>query len=259
MDLSRLATKVSQLSHLPPLDQREKLARGFTICTYLILSTILSLPTRQFRTLLFLAFTLTAAIALPSRTTRSPAHDYWFGILFAGSVIRGVDYIILTNAEKDFYHVDGNGAPEKTPWRRGTPSWSPAKWLWAASIWLNNRGVNWSWEVKNIRPKPAAGYPIWKFILNMLFRTFAVALLVDFTGNGYLSAFGRPSSFYGEPLWPNQCLLAWISFAHMAFHLDMSYSLSAVVLTLVGFYSPRDWPPLFGLVTDSWTVRRFWG
>jgi len=98
-----------------------------------------------------------------------------------------------------------------------------------------------------------------RFALNMLLRTLVLALLIDFTGNGYLSAFGQPSGFYTEPFWPNQCFLAWIALTHVGLHLDMSYSLSAAVLTLMGVYSPRDWPPLFGPVAGSWTVRRFWG
>jgi hypothetical protein len=93
----------------------------------------------------------------------------------------------------------------------------------------------------------------------MLFRIFILALLIDFVGNGYLFAYGRPSNFYTQPFWPNQILLAWMSLAHVWAHLDVSYSVAALITTALGIYSPRDWPPLFGSISDSWTVRRFWG
>ncbi|KAH0545196.1 hypothetical protein FGG08_000650 [Glutinoglossum americanum] len=163
-------SKLSQMYNLPPLDERQPVVRGFMAGLYLGLITILSLPYRWLRIFLFLAFALPVAMKLPHTTTGDPARDYWLGTLFIGSVYRGFDYIVLTNVDKEFYKVEGsrkyskpekNGEKEKEPRRGGMQTWSLAKWLWCASVWANNRGINCSWEVKNIGPKPRVGYPVW--------------------------------------------------------------------------------------------------
>lgn len=41
--------------------------------------------------------------------------------------------------------------------------------------------------------------------------------------------------------------------------LSMVYNIIAVVSVTVGFYEPGDFPPLFGLWRDAYTLRRFWG
>jgi hypothetical protein len=157
--VSRITMDIlSQILSLPPLESRKPLPRGFTLFLFLTLTTTLSLPPRPFRKLLFLAIILPTALTLPHLATSATSNDYWFGILFFGSVYRGIDYIILSHAEKEFYVV---GRGEKTPWRRGVGNWSLEKWMWAARIWANNRGVGWSWEVKNIGPKPPVGFPVW--------------------------------------------------------------------------------------------------
>jgi hypothetical protein len=172
MDLSRLSimSKLSQMYNLPPLDERQPVVRGFMPGLYLGLTTILSLPHRRLRIFSFLALALPVAMKLPYTTTGDPAKDLWLGTLFIGLVYRGLDYIVLTNADKEFYKVEGSGKysesernreEEKEPRRGGVEAWSLVKWLWCASVWVNNRGVNCSWEVKNIGPKPRVGYPVW--------------------------------------------------------------------------------------------------
>ncbi|KAH0556308.1 hypothetical protein GP486_005766 [Trichoglossum hirsutum] len=169
MDLSGLSpimSKLSQMYNLPPLDERKPVVRGFTAGLYLVLATILSLPHRRLRIFLFLSLALPVAMKLPHTTAGDPARDYWLGTLFVGSVYRGLDYIVLTDADRQLYRVaeggrkseKNRGEKEKEP---RAQTWSLAKWLWCASVWANNRGVNCSWEVTNIEPKPRVGYPVW--------------------------------------------------------------------------------------------------
>ena len=80
------------------------------------------------------------------------------------------NYIVLTNADEEFYEVEGSGKyskseknreKEKELRRRGMQTWSLTKWLWCAGVWVNHRGINCSWKVKNIGSKPRVGYPVW--------------------------------------------------------------------------------------------------
>ncbi|KZP03388.1 hypothetical protein FIBSPDRAFT_1017840, partial [Athelia psychrophila] len=41
--------------------------------------------------------------------------------------------------------------------------------------------------------------------------------------------------------------------------LSLYYSLFALLSVAVGFYQPKDFPPVFGRWRDSYTLRRFWG
>ncbi|KAH0562493.1 hypothetical protein GP486_002814 [Trichoglossum hirsutum] len=93
----------------------------------------------------------------------------------------------------------------------------------------------------------------------MLLKAFFTYLLNDFTGNAYVYAYGAPSNPHTLPFWPNRALLVWTFWIRTWLQLDMAHSLVAAGTTLWGVYSPRDWPPMFGLPWDLWTLRRFWG
>ncbi|KAH8599969.1 hypothetical protein B0O99DRAFT_346833 [Bisporella sp. PMI_857] len=41
--------------------------------------------------------------------------------------------------------------------------------------------------------------------------------------------------------------------------LTMAHSVLAFATVLLRFYEPRDWRPLFGSITELYSVRRFWG
>ncbi|KAF4830536.1 Signal peptidase complex catalytic subunit SEC11 [Colletotrichum tropicale] len=41
--------------------------------------------------------------------------------------------------------------------------------------------------------------------------------------------------------------------------LESYHALLSTTFVLLGIDNPADWPPLFGSITDAWTVKRFWG
>ncbi|KAI8169912.1 Acetyltransferase TRI7 [Colletotrichum sp. SAR 10_86] len=41
--------------------------------------------------------------------------------------------------------------------------------------------------------------------------------------------------------------------------LESYHAILSTTFVLLGIDNPKDWPPLFGSITDAWTVQRFWG
>ncbi|KAF4815966.1 Signal peptidase complex catalytic subunit SEC11 [Colletotrichum siamense] len=41
--------------------------------------------------------------------------------------------------------------------------------------------------------------------------------------------------------------------------LESYHAILSTTFVLLGIDNPADWPPLFGSITDAWTVQRFWG
>ncbi|KAH0562494.1 hypothetical protein GP486_002815 [Trichoglossum hirsutum] len=147
----------------PPVDERARLTGGVVPLTILYLITVHSLSNQSLRVFLFLSFMLLIWLAMLHDTSGSATVDDMIGMLFVGWFFRALDYIVLTDTAKEFYKTEGGGEDknrEKDPWRMGVQTWSKAKWMWSASIWTNDRGINWSWEVKNIRPKVPVGYSV---------------------------------------------------------------------------------------------------
>lgn len=52
-------------------------------------------------------------------------------------------------------------------------------------------------------------------------------------------------------------LLSWFLIARIC--IDTRYRLVSFIIVGLGINSPRDWPPLFGRMSDAYTLRRFWG
>ena len=116
-------------------------------------------PTRVF---LFLPLVAAFCATTAYYRTDSKTNDYSLGCNVAYVTFSFIDRLILSNAESEFFKI-GNGATEDT---RGKPiappldSWS-AKLQWSCALWTSQRGVNWSWKVKNVPLGVPHTYPAW--------------------------------------------------------------------------------------------------
>ncbi|KAJ5642057.1 hypothetical protein N7490_006057 [Penicillium lividum] len=52
-------------------------------------------------------------------------------------------------------------------------------------------------------------------------------------------------------------IFSWYLFARIC--IDSRYRFASIVVVGLGLRSPQDWPPLFGRMADSYTLRKFWG
>ncbi|KAF3811669.1 Acetyltransferase pyr8 [Colletotrichum gloeosporioides] len=146
-------------------------------------------------------------------------------------------------------------------------------------LMFNLRGIGTPWQISRINASPQS---LDKHIENGKLRKgpwvvrqlqvlFWQYLFLDFT---YLSSldtspedaeklFGTGKEFLyinanGEQ-WGARVavgLISWLAPARVT--IDILYRVLSVVAVVSGMTSPEDWPPLFGSIWDSYTIRGFW-
>ena len=141
---------------IPPLSERHHLPGYVLPLLHLTLVITLSLPPKL-RALAAPAIVL-PALALPSHTTGKIIIDYWASSAVVCWLLAALDFIVLSNADRDFWRVEGRGGEGGKKRLKGA-AWSWERLMWSADIWVSSRGAGWSWEVKNVPPKPPLGYP----------------------------------------------------------------------------------------------------
>ena len=139
----------------------------------------------------------------------------------------------------------------------------------AFEMTLNPRGINTPWQIKNIPPfspfyggRPRRG----KFILRQSFvfawQYVVLDILLSFThatwggkGDVHLSHLRIPHGRL-SPQTVTQMVASFLV-THLA--LDLVYRSVSLVFVTLWLTDPTDWPPMFGSMWDSYTLRLFWG
>lgn len=158
--------------------------------------------------------------------------------------------------------------------KRGTASKSPShdrasigRQTWQAlSLASNPRGIGTAWEVRNVKHRPYKQTRI-QFLSDALAKMALSYLILDLMMNG-----SAPSEQLvaqeKQTFWRLWTLTAEdVKFRALSF---MLFGLSsrcllylwvhALALVSVGLClsSPDFWPPMFGSITESYTIRKFW-
>jgi hypothetical protein len=149
---------------LPPLSERSPLPRFVAPLAFFTLVFTLCLPPRFNLRAFFFFFTIaipTLAL-LPYYTTGITLSDYRTSTFLVYWVVRALDFFVLAAPEKEFWRVrTGGGAKVATEQHWDKHLWSWRKLGWSVGIWATQRGIGWSWEVKNVGPKAPIGYLVW--------------------------------------------------------------------------------------------------
>ncbi|KAK7709274.1 hypothetical protein SLS63_013242 [Diaporthe eres] len=173
--------------------------------------------------------------------------------------------------------LSGEEGPEAHFWRldkrpreaESYPWFSFRKLSWAFMLILNQRGVGWNHQVKNVprvtETKKSA------FLMNRLFWFVTNFLLADllfhlsirfFYTNPVTGVVGDVNSKYltldyACPGW--RFVTIFVFAATPYFVLSAQNSLFSIVFVSLGFGSPEDWPHQFNPISEAFTVRFFWG
>jgi len=147
---------------------------------------------------------------------------------------------------------------------------SSAKIKWAITLLINLRGVDWNFEItKNI---PRKGWRYTKrsrFLFLQVIEFILIALMADLVAQTSVRAFFTPPS--GWKALNSKCItlrdsdLGWSFFKTLIFGLgpyyfiNMQYLFCSIIAVALGVSKPKDWPPLFGKLSEVTTVRIFWG
>jgi hypothetical protein len=211
------------------------------------------------RWLFFIAFACIAVYLVCFTSTNNPTNNFALGSHVVTLLFGALDYLILRNAQKDVA-IEGKrpGAIEDEP------LWERLKW--GFKLIRSQRGIGWidpcAPKVHHLPPSPHPDTTRKAFILSKLGDIAFNILLFDLAG--FVNRLNPHFKQHGPPLSGAENAFVW----RLAMVFGFAAAEHALVVSLHCFYSivsvglgetePRDWPPMFGSLSDAYTLRKFW-
>ncbi|KXX77983.1 hypothetical protein MMYC01_201731 [Madurella mycetomatis] len=172
--------------------------------------------------------------------------------------------------------------PESSFWRIDRPAreatsyaaFGLSKIRWALTLIFNMRGVRWNYQVKNVPPVSAgrrlvsrtdfllrrAAMAVYYLVMADLASQAAVTVL--YTNEATLVR-GQVDSKYlhlrdgRSAVW--SFLRAVVFGVQPYYMLQLQYAVLSLLAVSVQLSQPTDWPPIFGDLAETTSVRDFWG
>ncbi|TLD18352.1 membrane bound O-acyl transferase family-domain-containing protein [Venturia nashicola] len=180
------------------------------------------------------------------------------------------DRVVLQNPDKQKWHKTSDTSPHKFQQDQGgkeavqVPQGYWERLSWSFQYTLAIRGVGWSHQVKNVPQAPPRSYNRWKFVVIQLLRTLFFKLVDDsmvafastMPFGGYWGENTTPQ-FFSLSL-PLQLLCTWMFYIRSIVGLSMATSAVYTIAAALGIWAPHELPPMFGDVTQAYTVRKSW-
>jgi hypothetical protein len=144
---------------------------------------------------------------------------------------------------------------------------------------FNVRGIETPWQAKHLGGFPQFYFQhgerreptrSWFIIRQSLIAAWQY-LLLDFVYNSSLNTpkedtqrlFGHGTEYIylnaTAEQWMGRVIVGIIAWAIPGrVSIDFPYRVLSIISVLFGFASPQQWPPLFGSISDAYTIRGFW-
>ena len=246
----------------PKLEERYPLPRLYVLAAYFLFIITPLIPRMTGRVLIILPLLLILTVSYPFFKTSNINDDYGRSFPILGMPLAFLDFFVLSPLEGEDIRYVGQrrSSSEKN---RGVDEdgcdtmWKKVKC--SARLVSNMRGIGWNWQVKGV-PQPADPNPSRSnFVLKqlmlatlswnykMLCRYFtgaatAVKLYTDSTIAHYIC----------------DVVIGWCGASWAYNGLNCYYRLCTAVSVAVGLCEQWEWPPLFGPLSDAWSVRQLW-
>lgn len=224
-------------------------------------------PIRRGLLLLQITVTLQFYFAPPPPGNISIAVHYTSSIFHANLTARYFDRLYSRVPEKDFYRKGVNG-PEDT-----NSLGFIQKFLWSFELLAVTRGIGWNWKLAGI-PK-AKQYSRGEFVRQSLTQWVLMYTGVYLTGVVGRNILSDWSSLQSPQLREFLVAVTGNPVSHVFFIIVGSavtvYSHFGIIMlpvsiACVGLHlgpeawqDPTAWPPNFGSIKESYSIRRFWG
>ncbi|KIK56853.1 hypothetical protein GYMLUDRAFT_75913 [Collybiopsis luxurians FD-317 M1] len=221
--------------------------------------------TPRYRWVCYLSFACYVSLcsnptALAAYRTGHVWFDHSIGTTVGSCLLNALHVLVLVDPFKEYRHQSDDlrgGKPRELPWLKRV--------YWAWSVLMSLRGVGWNYQMPHIPERSEPPPTRTKFILNMLGNLIRCYLLVDLTQNllraaPFLHHHQRPQDFSLRSLPFHQrffCIATWFTSGYAA--ISAQYYTVALVCVTCRFSEPGDWPPPFGSLASSYSVRNFWG
>jgi len=189
-------------------------------------------------------------LSSPIKTGLPFIADYLFTCGQLSNVIIASDYLILTDVQATF-RLKGQTVPIST-----LPFYSRLNW--ATELVGSPRGIGWTHEPSKVLPKPRRAYErndnLTKFTIDQVTRLSFYIFLFLLVGT--YDKWDTPKRLHPLLLRPVNALVWAIP---IIIFLDGIHRLLGLILVHARRLKPGDWIPLFGSLSEAYTIRRFWG
>lgn len=212
------------------------------------------------RWLFFIAFASTSFILVVYTSTDNAVNDFGVGSHILTLLFGAFDHLVLRDSQKDVA-LEGQ--------KRGAIGDKPflERLKWGSKLIRSTRGVgcidSCAPKAHRLAPAPSSKTTRKAFILSRLGHIAFNILLFDLAG--FVNRLNPHFKRHGPPLSSAENALIWrlamiFGFAASEHALLVSlHSIISIISVGLGETEPREWPPLFGNLSDAYTVRRFWG
>ncbi|RYO97041.1 hypothetical protein DL765_011339 [Monosporascus sp. GIB2] len=171
--------------------------------------------------------------------------------------------------------------PETSFWRVDRPAreatayaaYGLQKVWWALVLIFNMRGIRWNYQVKNVPAVPSAdARSRARFCVRRLGAACYYLVMADLASQAALHVFytNEDSLRRGEvdskhlTIWDDRSVV-WsfvraLTFAVQPYYtLQLTYTALSVAAVATALSQPADWPPSFGILSETTSIRAFWG
>jgi hypothetical protein len=138
---------------------------------------------------------------------------------------------------------------------------------WGCRLATTNRYTGWTQQVKNV-PSVSSHCPRWRFVARKMLRTALFYLLKDIvvsysvsTPHGSWVDIRDTKVYQALPTSSPFLYKFWFTWVHIALtcvSMEFANAAYGTLSVATGLAHPRDCPPMFGSVSDLYSVRRAW-
>ena len=135
-----------------------------------------------------------------------------------------------------------------------------SKIIWALRLMTSPRGIGWNWQVRDVSSNPDSHARRWVAVRRYALR--AVAAYAQKLGVLYVLGVAKYLLAEGEGVTGNRLVSVLVGLCVWSweyFELNSMYSVAAAMSIAAGACEPWEWPPIFGPISEAWSVRQFWG
>ncbi|KAI0409139.1 hypothetical protein F4802DRAFT_233920 [Xylaria palmicola] len=205
-------------------------------------------------------FCLAATLVAPLPPGQSQADLYNLGLQVGTIGARILDRVYMHSPEDTFLRVGvDDGGPHKGPASYGTGG----KLRWAVELIMSARGIGWNWQVGGV-PRPTPAPTRWSFVRSRIRTTLLTFTLIHAVTllAAHILHVPDDNSLLRNPFFLRFfTTAAWLTVIYG--HLTLPENLVAIFFVTTGlggrFANPKQWPPMFGDISESYSIRRCWG
>lgn len=203
---------------------------------------------------------LPLALGRPFFTAGSPQVDYNTGGMFVGMLLQYLDFLMLSPTEGEEIAFVGDMRIQAKAVREADNQtlWQKLKWSLRLMI-TPNRGIGWSWQVKNVPPNRLAHVPRKEFVKQHLFRSTAAFVRMHLSLYAMGICLGLQANVLGSGTYiVTDVVTGWCGASWAWNGLNYIYSVAAVATAVIGICEQYQWPPITGSLSEAWSVRQMW-